>query len=145
MITGCAFLAVLFLGGWHLPWLPWLQAESTGILAMLAKIVVLFAKVCLFMFLFMLVRWTLPRFRFDQLMRMAWKGLVPASLGVLLVAILGLHWGVHRNLLFTLTGNIVVVVAAVWLMSRMKRPVSGRETNLPSILRASSDAAGVQG
>ncbi|HRX85184.1 MAG TPA: NADH-quinone oxidoreductase subunit NuoH [Phycisphaerae bacterium] len=136
MITGCAFLSVLFLGGWHLPFIPWLQPGDTGVIAMLAKIIVLFAKVAFFMFLFMIVRWTLPRFRFDQLMRTAWKGLIPASLGVLLVAILALYWGLEHAVWFTLPGNIVVVVIALLVMSRAKTPVSGREANLPPVPKA---------
>jgi NADH-quinone oxidoreductase subunit H len=92
--------------------------------------------------MFMIVRWTIPRFRFDQLMRVAWKGLIPASLGVLLVAILGLHFGLHHNLLFTLTGNLLVVGVALWVMSRAKDPVSGREHNLPPVARDALGAGG---
>jgi NADH-quinone oxidoreductase subunit H len=145
MITGCAFLAVLFCGGWDpIPFIqiPGFRPGDTGILAALLKMGVLFGKVAFFMGMFMIVRWTIPRFRFDQLMRVAWKGLIPASLGVLLVAILGLHFGLHHNLLFTLTGNLLVVGVALWVMSRAKDPVSGREHNLPPVARDALGAGG---
>jgi len=144
MITGAAFISVLFLGGWHLPFIPGLQPGDTGIIAMLLKIGVLFAKITFFMFVYMIVRWTVPRFRFDQLMRVAWKGLIPASLGVLLLAILALHWGLHRAVWFTLPGNALVIVIALVVMNRAKQPLSGREANLPPISPSSSGALGVR-
>ena len=61
MITGSAFICVLFLGGWHLPWIPWAQPEATSLFAVLFKMLVLSAKVALFIFLMMWIRWTLPR------------------------------------------------------------------------------------
>jgi len=144
MITGAAFLSVLFLGGWHLPFIPGLQPEDTGVLSMLAKVAVLFAKIAFFMFMYMVVRWTVPRFRFDQLMRVAWKGLIPASLGVLVVAILALYFGWQRSVWFTLPGNLVVVAIALGVMSRKKTPVSGREANLPPVPGPAAGALGVQ-
>lgn len=134
MITGCAFLAVLFLGGWHLPWISWCRPESTGLFAMVVKMLVMGVKIAFFMFVFMLVRWTLPRFRFDQLMRLAWKGLIPIGLGILLVVIVGLYFGLQDRLWFTLTGNAVVVAVALWWMSSSDRKVTGRQANLPPIL-----------
>jgi NADH-quinone oxidoreductase subunit H len=69
MIAGSALIVTLFLGGWHFPGIPdgtvhW----AWGIL----NIVVFFTKVAVLLFLFIWVRWTLPRFRFDQLMRLGW-------------------------------------------------------------------------
>ncbi len=83
-----ALMATLFLGGWqvlylhpdgfHFPWgtfvaMPHLAVVSLGVLAF-------FMKLCFFIWLLMTVRWTLPRFRYDQLMRLGWKILLPASL-----------------------------------------------------------------
>src|SRR5690606_17510882 len=87
------FMAVLFLGGWELlPFsdrlgLGWLNHSPTWG-AMILRFCILFGKIAAFICFFMWVRWTLPRFRYDQLMRMAWRGLVP--IGLALVAWTGL-------------------------------------------------------
>jgi len=131
MITGSAFVVVLFLGGWHLPFIPGLQPENTGILAVMMKMGVMGLKIAAFMFVFIWVRWTLPRFRFDQLMRLAWKGLIPMSIGVLLVAIVGLYFGCHQSVWFTLPGNILVVVVSLWIAAASPVKVTGRQHDLP--------------
>ena len=69
MITGSAIIVTLFLGGWHFPGIP---DGSHGWIFGLINIAVFFAKVCALIFIFMWVRWTLPRFRYDQLMRLGW-------------------------------------------------------------------------
>jgi hypothetical protein len=53
-----------------------------------------------------------------------------------------MHFGLHHNLLFTLTGNLLVVGVALWVMSRAKDPVSGREHNLPPVARDALGAGG---
>lgn len=141
MITGSAVICVLFLGGWHLPFVPGLQVKDTGFWAMFLKLGVFGVKVAAFIFLFMWVRWTLPRFRFDQLMRLAWKGLIPMSLGVLLVAIIGLHYGWHDRIWFTLPGNVIVALIALWLAARSGEPLTGRQPGM--VQMATSVSAGV--
>jgi len=69
MITGSGIITTLFLGGWHFPGIP---DGSHGWIFGLINIAVFFAKVAALIFLFMWVRWTLPRFRWDQLMRLGW-------------------------------------------------------------------------
>jgi NADH-quinone oxidoreductase subunit H len=69
MITGSGIITTLFLGGWHFPGIP---DGSHGWIFGLINIAVFFAKVCALIFVFMWVRWTLPRFRWDQLMRLGW-------------------------------------------------------------------------
>jgi len=69
MITGSGIITTLFLGGWHFPGIP---DGSHGWIFGLINIAVFFAKVATLIFLFMWVRWTLPRFRWDQLMRLGW-------------------------------------------------------------------------
>jgi NADH-quinone oxidoreductase subunit H len=83
MITGSAIIVTLFLGGWHFP-LPswhggfhWAVVDGTapgwqGVVGGLFNIATFFAKVAMLLFMFMWVRWTLPRFRYDQLMRLGW-------------------------------------------------------------------------
>lgn len=77
MITVSFLVSVLFLGGWHFPWIAEVGSNYSG--AWAVKCAVLGAKVCALIIFFMLIRWTIPRFRFDQLMSLAWQGLVPLS------------------------------------------------------------------
>ena len=86
IVTGSAFFAVLFLGGWSVN--PFTGADlptEGGPLLMLAQIAIVLGKVTLMVSLTMALRWTLPRFRFDQLMRLSWEGMIPVSLILLLM------------------------------------------------------------
>ena len=76
MITTSFLMAILFFGGWHFPGLT----EVTGLGGAILKIGILAAKVTGFIIFYMLVRWTIPRFRFDQLMSIAWQVLIPLSI-----------------------------------------------------------------
>jgi NADH-quinone oxidoreductase subunit H len=78
VITVSYLTVVLFFGGWDVPFL--LDQSQTGWLSALAKVLVLIAKVGLMILFIMWVRWTLPRFRYDQLMDLAWKSLIPLAL-----------------------------------------------------------------
>jgi NADH-quinone oxidoreductase subunit H len=69
MITGSAIIVTLFLGGWHFPGIP---DGSHGWGWGLLNIFIFFSKIALLLFVFIWVRWTLPRFRYDQLMRLGW-------------------------------------------------------------------------
>ncbi|MFN6103550.1 MAG: NADH-quinone oxidoreductase subunit NuoH [Planctomycetaceae bacterium] len=81
MIT-IAFLAViLFFGGWHFWGLaPYTEANEVGLLGALIRVIVLNVKVLLMIFFFMWIRWSWPRFRYDQLMDLAWKAMIPLGL-----------------------------------------------------------------
>ncbi len=85
MITASAFLTLLFLGGWNLPFVKW---EGFGPLwGGILSAAVFFGKIAFMMFVFIWVRWTLPRFRYDQLMNLGWRKLFPLALAnFLLVA-----------------------------------------------------------
>ncbi len=84
MITGSSVIVVLFLGGWHVPFFPENSAALSttfgGILLGLLHITAFFAKVALLLLFFIWVRWTLPRFRYDQLMRVGWLYLFEIAL-----------------------------------------------------------------
>jgi len=69
MITGSAIIVTLFLGGWHFPGVP---DGSHGWGWGLMNIFIFFSKIAALLFVFIWVRWTLPRFRYDQLMRLGW-------------------------------------------------------------------------
>jgi NADH-quinone oxidoreductase subunit H len=84
MIAGSSVITVLFLGGWHIPFLPVNTLESSmtapGAILGLVHITAFFAKVALLLGIFIWVRWTLPRFRFDQLMKLGWLYLFEIAL-----------------------------------------------------------------
>ncbi len=78
VITVSYLTVILFFGGWDLPLI--LDQSQTGFLSAVLKVLVLMVKVGIMIFVIMWVRWTLPRFRYDQLMDLAWKSLVPLAL-----------------------------------------------------------------
>jgi NADH-quinone oxidoreductase subunit H len=84
MVAGSALFAVLFLGGWSVnPFAGLFGADlpgAGGLPVVLAQIGVMAGKTFLVLALGIALRWTLPRFRFDQLMRLAWEGMIPTSL-----------------------------------------------------------------
>jgi NADH-quinone oxidoreductase subunit H len=92
IITTSYLLVILFFGGWHF---PFIAEPGGGMGAGIVKFIVFFLKMSSFIVFYMLVRWTLPRFRFDQLMGLAWKGMLPLALvnlvGVMIVLQLGLN------------------------------------------------------
>ena len=77
VITVSFLTVILFFGGWDF---PFLNQDQTGLLSALAKMVVILVKVTMVILFMMWVRWTLPRFRYDQLMDLAWKSLIPLAL-----------------------------------------------------------------
>ena len=77
VITVSFLTVILFLGGWDF---FGLSADQVGWLPALAKLAVLVAKVAFMIFFIMWVRWTLPRFRYDTLMDLAWKRMIPLAL-----------------------------------------------------------------
>ncbi len=80
MFISSTILAVLFFGGYNYPGMSW-SVENWGVnIANIIGIGVLFAKICFFIFFYMWVRWTIPRFRYDQLMHLGWRILIPLSI-----------------------------------------------------------------
>lgn len=79
MITASFLIVILFFGGWHLWGITGSGNEVTWVQAIL-RIIVLMTKIFGVVLLFMLVRWSWPRFRFDQLMALAWKVMLPLGL-----------------------------------------------------------------
>ncbi len=80
MFISSTILAVLFFGGYNYPGMSWV-VENWGVnIANIFGIIALFIKLCGFIFFYMWVRWTIPRFRYDQLMNLGWKILIPLSI-----------------------------------------------------------------
>jgi len=89
MVTQSALMVTLFFGGWNFPWVP---APSTSIFWGAVAAGIFLAKVVAFLFLYIWVRWTLPRFRYDQLMHLGWKVLLPIGLANILIVGVILAW-----------------------------------------------------
>jgi NADH-quinone oxidoreductase subunit H len=132
MITVSAIAATLFFGGWSLGGL-------TNIVPILS-IVVFVVKVAFFLFLFIWLRATLPRIRYDRLMRFGWQGLLPmAVLNVVITAVtVALHWPWWVS---GLAGLIVIVVGlyvirrrSILTDIRFEESADGRQ-HLPSSVR----------
>jgi NADH-quinone oxidoreductase subunit H len=101
MFTMCAILTTLFLGGWTLPGLKLLtdalSGSAAGQIAIgLISFAIFFAKVLFLIFFFMWVRWTLPRFRWDQLMKLGWNVLIPIALANIIGTALFLEYVASR-------------------------------------------------
>ncbi len=127
VITISFLTVILFFGGWHFPGIA--EPGSMGTLALVLKLGVLISKVFAVIVLIMLIRWTIPRFRFDQLMGLAWKVLIPLSLGNVVAVMTVLQFGWSRwwltlisVLLFMVAGAIGVKQAQDALNSSPRRP-----------------------
>ena len=141
MTTSSALMATLFFGGWDLPgswdnmfWyhgqlISGFAADGSVILAhpALWKTLLTFAgfavKTVFFLVVYIWVRWTVPRFRYDQVMALGWKVLLPTALGyVMLVAAatlvldgLGIHWGFTYGLILTLLSAVATAGFLVFI------------------------------
>jgi NADH-quinone oxidoreductase subunit H len=89
VVTVCAMVTTLFFGGWDIPFTDW--DRSGGLLPTLATWLVFFLKVMFWVFVVMWIRWTLPRFRYDQLMALGWKVLMPLALTYIMVVAIALY------------------------------------------------------
>jgi len=123
VITTSFLTVILFFGGWQLPWIATPDSAYAG--AWLVKLLVLLGKVAAVISLIMMIRWTIPRFRFDQLMGLAWKVLIPLSLANMLAVMvvkqfdLNPWWlGAASLALFVAAGMIAVYAAKADLVRR---------------------------
>jgi NADH-quinone oxidoreductase subunit H len=131
VITGSAVIVALFCGGWHFWGLP--GADDLSWWAMLLRLAVYLAKVALFIGLFMFVRWTIPRFRFDQLMRLAWLSMVPVGIALVAGTAVLATFNVQRTWWAPLALNVLTLVVVLWVAARAQSPVTGRQPDLPDI------------
>lgn len=93
MITSSAFCVLLFFGGYHLPFVALTSPEATGLLAVLVKFAVFYTKVILSICFMMVIRWTVPRIRYDQVLKLAWQSLIPMTLAIVVATSLMVFLG----------------------------------------------------
>ncbi len=126
MVTASALMATLFFGGWDIPFTHWDDAPPWTVWKTFATVGVFTLKVWFFLFLYIWVRWTLPRFRYDQLMALGWKIMLPLALGylaLLATAIWALHevlgWTYDARFALALFGlNVVLAVPLFFVLDR---------------------------
>ncbi len=129
VVTISFLTIILFFGGWHFPFIA--TPDSAYAAAWLVKLVVLLAKVGAVILLIMLIRWTIPRFRFDQLMGLSWKVLIPLSLANVVATMVVLQFG--WNPWWLLIFSIGLFLAAGLLSVNAKRmEIKRRPRALPA-------------
>jgi NADH-quinone oxidoreductase subunit H len=132
MVTASALMATLFFGGWDIPFTSWDSTGDPSLIKTLLTMAFFGLKTFVFLFTFIWVRWTLPRFRYDQLMALGWKVLLPLTLfyiTILAAAIwffrAQLGWDYGPGMAWALGGiNLILLVALVMWLDR-GRIVSG--------------------
>ncbi len=77
MFVSSALMATVYFGGYNFPGMDLIENQT---ILGIAQIAVMFSKILIFIFVFMWIRWTLPRFRYDQLMHLGWKSMIPLAL-----------------------------------------------------------------
>jgi len=151
MLTSSALMATLFLGGWDIPFTGWDNAVPYTKLKTLLTLLCFVAKILVFLFTFMWVRWTLPRFRYDQLMSLGWRTLLPIALGyivmiaatVLVLDAVGVQPGPIHSLVLLLENVCLVLILFVMVdRGRIMSPAYGRAQQQELLrLRARSGAS----
>jgi NADH-quinone oxidoreductase subunit H len=117
MMTASAMIATIFFGGWDIPFTQADNLAAVSFPLVLLSMVIFALKCSFFLFLFIWIRWTLPRFRYDQLMSLGWKVFLPTSLAYIVIIaaiVLALDAaGIERGLVY---GLILFAVNAVMLL-----------------------------
>lgn len=85
MFLASAVMSTLYFGGYNYPGMDWVNEMTGPTIGPLIGMGVLFLKIFVFIFFFMWVRWTVPRFRYDQLMNLGWKILIPLAIANIVI------------------------------------------------------------
>ena len=116
MITTSFLLVILFFGGWQFPWIA--TPDSFWVV----KLIVFAVKMFLVILFYMQVRWTLPRFRFDQLMGLAWKVLMPLGLASLVCVLFVKHFELSPWTLLPL--SVAILIGVGWFTIYLPKPAT---------------------
>jgi len=139
MLTASGLMATLFLGGWDIPFTTWDNTGNPSLLKTALTFGSFATKAGFFLFFYMWIRWTLPRFRYDQLMSLGWRFLLPLSLGyiVLIASVLlglqslGIHAGrLQTGVLFVLNVLVLVAVFLIFDRGRLVSPTTSKMSAL---------------
>ena len=150
MLTASGLMATLFLGGWDIPFTAWDNGEPS-VLKTVLTLVSFALKTGFFLFFYMWIRWTLPRFRYDQLMSLGWRFLLPVSLGyivliattLLVLQLLGIQAGVlQTGILFVLNVIVLVLMFVVFDRGRLLSPTTSKMSAAEMLRLRSLDRAG---
>ena len=124
MVTASALMATLFFGGWDIPFTTWDSTGDPSVFKTLATLAFFSIKTFFFLFTFVWVRWTLPRFRYDQLMALGWKVLLPLALIYITIEAVAiwffraqLGWAYGPGMAWALGGLnfVLLLVLVLWL------------------------------
>ena len=135
MVTASALMATLFFGGWDVPFTGRDNIGPYSGWLTLLSILIFALKTGFFLFVYIWVRWTLPRFRYDQLMSLGWKVMLPLALAYIIIiaaAILilesaGIRRGaMYASILGAINMALVVVLFAILDRGRLVSPAYGR-------------------
>ncbi len=135
MLTASGMMATLFLGGWDIPFTAWDNSGDPSVLKTILTLMSFALKAGFFLFLYMWIRWTLPRFRYDQLMSLGWRFLLPLSLGyIVLIAsvLLGLQAAgvtagpIQTGVLLVLNIVVLLLVFVVFDRGRLVSPTTSK-------------------
>ncbi len=156
VMTSSALMSTLFFGGWDIPFTQWDNVAPHTFIKTLLTFFVFWAKILFFVFVFIWVRWTVPRFRYDQLMSLGWKFMLPVALsyivviagGTLILEAAGIHPASWQFSVIMLVVNLVLVglVFGVIDRGRLISPAYSRldKRNLEKLQRARYDRARFQ-
>jgi NADH-quinone oxidoreductase subunit H len=126
MMTASALMATLFFGGWDIPFTMWDNVAPHTFIKTLVTFVVIWLKILSFVFVFIWIRWTLPRFRYDQLMSLGWKIMLPTALTYIVVIAsatlaldaAGIHPDSWKFAVIMLAMNLVLLVVMFGFIDR---------------------------
>jgi NADH-quinone oxidoreductase subunit H len=151
MVVVSAVAATVYLGGWYFPFVYRIEASGYHNLYVLVSLLVFLVKVSIILYIYFWLRWTLPRFRYDQLMDIGWKWLIPSALinialsaiAIFVVQALNGYRGLKtidsldRGVNLTATGKVIMIVIGfaglfitAWLLARINW--RSRDFNLKS-------------
>jgi NADH-quinone oxidoreductase subunit H len=155
VMTASALMSTLFFGGWDIPFTMWDNVAPHTLLKTLVTFAVIWAKILFFVFVFIWVRWTLPRFRYDQLMALGWKVMLPVALTYIVVVAgatyvldsAGVHPSDWKFAVVMLVLNIVLmgIILGVLDRGRLISPAYSRldKRNMEKLRRVRYDRAAV--